>query len=193
MTTNPTTELEAVNSILAVIGESPVNTLVAPLPPSASAAYDTLTEINREVQMEGWAFNTEREYELLRDVSNEIHLPVNTLRVDIDHARTGSAQPTQRGMRLYDRKGHTYVFTANQWAKKLLVCLEFTELPEAARRYILIRAARIFQQRTAPGQEIQFTAEDERSARRLMVADHSEATDLNMLTSPGVFDIVRRP
>ena len=57
MTNANTTELEAVNSMLATIGEAPVNSITGTLPLDASLAKNTLNEINREVQSAGWHFN----------------------------------------------------------------------------------------------------------------------------------------
>ena len=54
-----TTELEAVNTMLSMIGEAPVNSLTGTLPLDATIAKNTLTEISREVQAAGWHYNTE--------------------------------------------------------------------------------------------------------------------------------------
>ena len=54
-----TTELEAINIMLAAIGEAPINTLVGTLPVDARIAQSTLSEVNKSVQSEGWSFNTE--------------------------------------------------------------------------------------------------------------------------------------
>ena len=53
-----TTELEAVNIMLAAIGEAPINSLIGTLPVDARIAQSTLTEVNKSVQSEGWSFNT---------------------------------------------------------------------------------------------------------------------------------------
>ena len=45
MTNANTTELEAVNSMLATIGEAPVNSITGTLPLDASLAKNTLNEI----------------------------------------------------------------------------------------------------------------------------------------------------
>ena len=69
-----TTQLEAVNSMLSYISESPVNAIPADLttlPPSAEIAVNLLAETSREVQSEGWHFNTEKEYELTADGDNK--------------------------------------------------------------------------------------------------------------------------
>ena len=53
MTVAATTETEAVNIMMAAIGESPVNTLTGTLPADVVMARSTLTEVNKEVQSEG--------------------------------------------------------------------------------------------------------------------------------------------
>ena len=60
MTVAATTELEAINIMLAAIGEAPINKLTDTLPVDARLAQSTLTEVSKEVQSEGWSFNTER-------------------------------------------------------------------------------------------------------------------------------------
>ena len=74
-----TTELEAVNVMLAAIGEAPINSLTGTLPVDARIAQTTLNETNKDVQSEGWHFNTEIDVVLTRDASNADH---NILRGD---------------------------------------------------------------------------------------------------------------
>ena len=52
------TELSAVNSILGAIGQSPVTSLNFENP-EVSFIYNILNEVNKDVQNEGWHFNTE--------------------------------------------------------------------------------------------------------------------------------------
>ena len=70
-TTNATQELPAVNEILASVGQAPVTTLDQ-TNPDVAIAYDTLLNVSREVQAEGWTFNTEEFYELSPDENGEI-------------------------------------------------------------------------------------------------------------------------
>ena len=65
-----TTKLEAVNTMLGVIGETPVNTLGGTSRPvSVVSAESVLDEVNREVQSRGGHFNTEHDYDFLRRTS----------------------------------------------------------------------------------------------------------------------------
>tara|TARA_R100001082_G_scaffold75557_2_gene43767 strand:+ start:1154 stop:1879 length:726 start_codon:yes stop_codon:yes gene_type:complete len=54
------TELSAVNSILGSIGQSPVNNLNFNNP-EIEFIYSILTEVNKDVQNEGWQFNLEED------------------------------------------------------------------------------------------------------------------------------------
>lgn len=54
-----TTELEAINYMLACIGEAPVDSLDAPLGADVQMALNILRNTTREVQAQGWRFNTD--------------------------------------------------------------------------------------------------------------------------------------
>lgn len=178
----PTTELEAVNECLRVIGESPLNSLDAgALAPDADTALRTLKGTSREVQAYGWHFNSERDYPLVRDVSGNITVPTNALRVD-PSGDSADVDAVTRGSRMYDRKNHTYVFTQNLKVDIVLL-LPFSELPEAARSYITIRAARKFQAGAVGSQTLAgFTDADEVQARALMLDAEGDTADYNILT-----------
>ncbi len=62
-TTDAQGELQAVNQILASVGQAPVTTLEQ-TNPDVAIAYQTLLEVSREVQAEGWTFNKEGHYEM---------------------------------------------------------------------------------------------------------------------------------
>ena len=62
-TTDSPGELQAVNQILASVGQAPVTTLEQ-TNPDVAIAYNTLQQVSREVQAEGWTFNREYRYPL---------------------------------------------------------------------------------------------------------------------------------
>ena len=143
MTVAATTELESINIMLAAIGEAPVNSLTGTLPVDVKIAQTTLTEVNKEVQSEGWSFNTEIDVTLTRDGSNQVSLSTDVLRVDPNTHHHTTIDAIQRGLKLYDRLNNKYEFDED------LICTvvyfrTFDEIPEPARRYITIKAARIF-------------------------------------------------
>ena len=99
MTTAATTELESINIMLAAIGEAPVNSLTGTLPVDVKLAQSTLTEVNKEVQSEGWSFNTEIDVTLTRDGSNHVSLGTDVIRVDPNTHDHTDIDAIQRGLK----------------------------------------------------------------------------------------------
>lgn len=183
-----TTKLEAVNTILSVIGEAPINTLSPPGFPAASMALAVLEEVNRAVQTQGWNFNTETDVELTPDVNQEILLPDNILDIDSIEGRN----LVERQNKLYDKDENTFLFddpVKVEW--KLL--LDFEEIPEAARHYITIRAARVFQNRQV-GSEVlnSFTEQDELKAMVGIRRYQTRSLDSNLLTGSEFYSTTAR-
>ncbi len=149
-----TSELNAVNTMLGYIAESPVNSIsdTTALPPSAALAKGILDEVSREVQQEGWHFNTAKDYKLEVNSSNEIELPLNVLQVD---AVDNTHDVVQRGTKLFDRADYTTTFTVDEIKVDITFLLDFTELPEQARRYITLKASRMFANRLVGSREIE--------------------------------------
>ena len=81
-TTNAVTELPAVNQILASCGQAPATTLDQ-TNPDVAIAYDTLLEVSREIQSEGWTFNKENHYSFTPDDNNEILIPNNVIQIKL--------------------------------------------------------------------------------------------------------------
>ncbi len=176
-----TTELECINVMLASIGEAPINSLVGTLPVDARIGQSTLTEVNKSVQSEGWSFNTETDVTLTRDGSNQIHLPINVLRVDANIHQHPTIDPIQRGLKLYDRQNNKFEFEED------LICTvvyfrDFSEIPEPARYYMNIKAARLFVDRLVGDQALRtYTKEDETRARSILMETDLVNGDHNML------------
>lgn len=191
--TTPTTELEAVNLMLSVIGESPLSSLTDVGLVDAVLARQVLSEVSRTVQSTGWHFNTETDYPLTPELfTGFIQVPLNCLKVDTTGVDR-DVDVVHRGTRLYDRTNHTYAFTKSLKATLVLV-LPFDELPETARYYIAVRAARVFQARTVGSDTLyQFSAKDEQDARLAFKKAEGNTADHNILTgSVSVSRILRR-
>ena len=176
-----TTELEAVNIMLAAIGEAPINSLVGLLPIDAVTAQSTLLEANKSIQSEGWSFNTEIDVTLTRNVSNQINIPTDVLRVDANIHQHPTIDPIQRGSKLYDRLNNKYEFDED------LICTvvyfrDFDEIPEPARHYINIQAARKFVDRLVSDQSLRsYTQQDEARARAILMETDLANADHNLL------------
>ena len=183
-----TTELESVNQMLGHVGEAPVNSLAetAALPISASTALTTLREVSKEVQTEEWHFNTVTDYEPIKEDTGKLRLPDETLFAD---AVDKTIDVVQRGVYLYDRKNQTSVFSATLKVD-LTVQLVWDELVEVARRYITLRASRIFQGRVVGSAELQsLIAVDEMQARARLLELDAQSSDRTIFDSE---DVARR-
>jgi hypothetical protein len=145
MSLSLTSRLEAVNSMLMSIGEAPINQLDG-LTLDASIAEATLDEVSRSVQSIGWHFNTEKEFPLTRTVDNKIPLTSDIVRVDLLTYEYIDIDAVQRNGFLYDRKNHTFTFDKDLKAEVVRL-LDWDDLPQPARTYIIIKATRMFQTR----------------------------------------------
>jgi hypothetical protein len=183
--TTRTTELEAVNTILSTIGEAPLSTLTGSLPVDGTTAKNILSEISREVQSAGWHFNCHYKVDLSRDSNDKIPLGTDVLRVELnDKYDKSSYDVVQRDSYLYNLAKNEETFEQDFEDNTLVYLLDFVKLPEQARRYITIRAARVFHDRTLGANTIhKFSSEDE--ARSLAVMRQAEAAtaDNNIFNS----------
>ena len=191
MTITTTDELSAVNTMLGVIGEAPINSLAGISSViDAVTARSVLNEIAVTVQSEGWQFNTEENWTFLPDNTGTITIPSSILEAK---SSTTEFDLSLRGTRLYDRKNHTYDFSAYIGTGIKLDCvtlMEFNDLPQAARYYISIRAARVFQNRVVGSDTLKgFTKEDEMYARVALKKYDADTAAYNMLT--GTYGVAR--
>jgi len=149
-----TSKLDAVNTMLGYVTEAPVNSIsnTTALPPSAALAKGVIDEVSREVQQEGWHFNTAYDYTLEVNASNKFVLPDNVLQVDtVDN----TYDVVQRGNTLFDRKNYTDTFAVDEIKVNITFLLEYEELPEQARRYIALKSSRMFASRLVGSREIE--------------------------------------
>lgn len=178
-----TTKLQAVNTILGAAGEAPVNSLTGATMDVAQAE-SLVDELSRTVQDEGWVFNTEKDVPLTRQPDGTIPIPANVLSIDVDPAEFRDVSPVLRGSRLYDAKGHSYAFPQDLKAE-VVYHLDWEDLPESARYYITVRAARVYHDRyIGSDTQHQFTAEDETRARMALQGRQMDDADLTIFDHP---------
>jgi hypothetical protein len=137
------TELDAVNQMLSSVGQAPVTTLDLQNP-EVAIVLTTLREVNKQVQSEGWMFNTERHYTLKPDsTTKEILYPTNALQIDTNvEEHRADFDVVRRGKKLYDRLHHTYEFTKDLEVD-ITWLYEFDDVPAPIQNYIVARAARM--------------------------------------------------
>lgn len=148
-TLGKTTKLQAVNQVLSFIGEAPVNSLEDSTGVGdVSLAERTLDEITLEVLSQGWHFNTNYDVKHAPDSNKEIVLGPTVLRVDTKVGQYSDMDVTLRGNKLYNRADNSFEFDESEIKTIEVVSLPWDDLPETARRYITLRTARVFQDRS---------------------------------------------
>ena len=158
-----TTELQAINTILSIIGEAPVSSITTNIGSDVSIAKQILDESSVTMQSKGWNFNTEESYSLVRDTNNTIPVPTNAIWVTTRSPDSSKKVIIRDGF-LYDKENHTYTHS-DSIKVDMIILLPFTELPEFARRYIVTIAGRRFQARYLGSKELAgFTEQDEATA-----------------------------
>lgn len=184
------TKLDAVNTMLSAIGEAPVNSLSSGLV-EAEVAETILNSVDREVQSMGWNFNKELNKSFAQDSAGEIALPADILRADATLA-ANSKDLVQRGSKMYDKKKHT--FTVSSSVKlDVVVQLDFTDLPEIAKRFITLRATRIFQDRIVGSATLhEFQMRDEQQALMELKEFDTSVEDHNIFDNYDVYSVIDR-
>ncbi len=185
-----TSKLDAVNTMLSSIGEAPVSSLSSGLI-EAEIAESILDTIDREVQSMGWHFNTELNKSFAQSLAGEIILPADVLRADAT-LKANSPDLVQRGLKMYDRKNHTFNIGASA-ALDIVVQLVFDDLPEVAKRYIVLRATRVFQDRVVGSNTLHdFQEKDEAMALYQLKDFDKAADDHNIFDNYDTFSIIDR-
>ncbi len=186
-TTTRSTELESVNVILSTIGESPLNSLSGSLPVDGTVAKNVLSEISREVQSAGWHFNTHYKATLTRDTNNKIPVGTNVVRVELDPNLVSKADYdlVQRDGFLFNMAKNTDIFDRNFEDVTQVLLLNFNEIPEQAKRYITIRSARVFHDRTLGANTLhKFSQEDEKQALSILRNAEARTGDFTIFDTP---------
>ena len=149
-TTNATQDLPAVNEILASVGQAPVNTLDQ-TNPDVAIVYDTLLNVSREVQSEGWTFNTEEYYPMTPDANGEIVIPNNMLQIDLHDEKDNQYESVRRSGKLYEKINHTFDWTAlTGWDTvrcDIVWFFDWIDLPRPIQDYIVAKAATVVSSR----------------------------------------------
>lgn len=181
---NTDTELSSVNSVLGAIGQSPITTLDYENP-EISFIYNILMECNKDVQAEGWVFNTEYRYPLTPDVNKEIRIPNNVLRIDVTEGQTYRyVDIVRRNGKIYDKLNHTYEFD-EALDFDIVWLFGFEDLPMVFRRYITYRASgRAATQLVTNPQLTQLLAQQEAFLRASCMEYECNQGDNNMMNWP---------
>lgn len=179
-------ELDAINEMLAAIGEDPIGGLEL-MPPSANTAHHILQVTSQAMQEEGHWFNTEHNYTLLPDISGTIRIPLNILSLDGEEDNV-----VARGARLYDLDRQSYEFTSGVPCVVVLY-LPWNDLPVVARRYFTAIATERFVE-AFPGSPGVTEARNRNLLRARAAFQRAEVdnADHNLLTNLSIASMMRR-
>ena len=139
--------------------------------PDVAIAFNTLKEVSREVQSEGWTFNKELNLEITPDATTKkVVIPNNAIQYDLsqDYAVNLGRNSVNRGGYLYDTIHHT-----DQWEdEKLYIDVlwewNYEYLPQPIQSYIVARASAIFSSRViGDGQQFQMLSQKEAYTRAM--------------------------
>ena len=184
-TVDTDTELSAVNSILGAIGQSPITTLNFENP-EIGFIYNILTEVNKDVQNEGWVFNTEYNVEKAPEATTKyITIPSNVLRYDLHGDSVDrSKNLVRRDGKLWDTIHQTFEFE-NSVKLDITWLWAFEDLPSAFKRYIISRASvRAATQLVSNPQLVQLLQQQEALTRATCIEYECNQGDHSMMGFP---------
>lgn len=176
----PMTELQAVNLLLAAIGEAAVSSLETATTVEVTQAKNLLSNVNRAAQQKGWHFNTEWDVVLTRDIDNRIPLSESILSV-YQPGQLMTIRGRSGSMYAYDLDNNTFTWTKNLNNAVTITLLDFIDSPNTFRQYVTTRAARIFQEEII-GQVSAETVnrQEEAEAYADLLDDDAERAGLNV-------------
>lgn len=162
-------ELTAVNDILEVIGQSPVNSLRNQSDLDVSTARRMLASENKRVQSKGWGFNTEENTELSPDVYSGI--------IAYSHSYLRMLDPqgltiyVNRDGRVYDTQSRTDRFNSSIFVD-LVVARSLSEMPACFRELIVCTAAARFNSSRFGDQDVARDLSQRIMEARIDIADY---------------------
>lgn len=202
------TELEAVNGVLRMLGRKPINSLLAAdLTADAAFSLAELRQVSRQVQNQGWYFNSERSVKLTKDGSNRVPLTSDISRID-NAERSG---PRMFGvdiimrarddglMYLYDKNADRQNLDPFDFSRlsevrvDLVRLLDFERTPDSFRHYVFVRAGRNVQAAIISDPALyRFSMDMEARALQVLAKEELDSSDANALNAPGVREITAR-
>lgn len=198
----PIKEIDAVNIMLATIGSAPINSFNTPNV-DVSIARNTLFEVSRMTQIHGWRFNTAVETRTPAVVGNS---GGSVILLDNQTMLAEKAKPSERrnvtlrggppwavaNQGLWDIDNNTWYFTG-AIELRLIYALDFDSMPMAARHYVAIRGARMFQDRMVGSEKHHaYSMRDEMMALAMLKRYESETRESSIFQNWDVARVIHR-
>lgn len=162
-----TTRLEAINTMRSCVGQAPLNSLEGTKSYFTIAAENILDDEVKQIQLQGWDFNSEENFQLSPDVNNFINIPPDITTIKFPYPYKN--RYVIRQGKLYDKWHHT--FKIPQPVKASVVfCFKFEDLPETVKTYAKMSAAYKFTKRELGSEKTCiYTQEDLAEAKAAMI------------------------
>lgn len=178
-----TTLLEAVNTVLSTVGNSPVSSVDGTGIEDADIAFRMLTEASRRVCLRSFNWNTDTDYPLAPDAEGYVNLPAGALKVDPQTPTLNAVvrrNPVNSKLGLWDKGNRTFLFTSTVPCE-ITWGFPFEDLPEVARDFIVLSAGRTFQKRFVGSQVLdRYSAEDVALANAELLKGELRSRDYNL-------------
>jgi len=158
-----------------------------PTNPDVAIALNTLREVSREVQAEGWTFNKEYDYPITPNSNNEILIPNNVLQMDLNqnYPINMNRDSINRGGKLYDRTAHSYKWTDETVYVDIVWYFDWENIPTPIQAFIVARAASIVSSRIiGDGNQYQMLQQKEAFARAMALEYECTQGDHSFFGSP---------
>ena len=155
--------------------------------PDVAIALNTLREVSREVQAEGWSFNKEYDYPITPDSNNEVNISNDILQMDLNQTYTQNMNrdSINRGGKLYDRTNHSYKWTDETLYVDITWEMSWGSIPEPIQAFITARAASIVSSRiVGDPNQYQMLQQKEAFARSMALEYECNQGDYTFFGSP---------
>jgi hypothetical protein len=155
--------------------------------PDVAIALNTLREVSREVQSEGWSYNKEYDYPITPDSNNEINIANNILQMDLNQTYTQNIDrdSINRGGKLYDRVAHSYKWIDETVYVDITWYFDWENIPQPVQAYIVARAASIVSSRIiGDPNQYQMLLQKEAYARSMALEYECNQGDYTFFGSP---------
>ena len=155
--------------------------------PDVAIALNTLREVSREVQAEGWTFNKEYDYPITPDSNNEVNIANNVLQMDLNQSYTQNMDrdSINRGGKLYDRTAHSYKWLDETLYVDIIWEFDWGSIPEPVQAFIVARAASVVSSRIiGDANQYQMLQQKEAFARAMALEYETSQGDYSFFGSP---------
>ena len=143
-------ELVAVNQILSSIGQAPVTDLNQ-TNPDVAIAYNTLLEVSRDVQTEGWTFNKDYNVKVYPEADQTIPWGIDVLEMNISqdpgYLQKARHKTVKREGKVWDRQRQTFLFPKDFYFFDIMRLYNWDDLPIPIRDYVTAKASSTASQR----------------------------------------------